>query len=69
MGLPDRRPDAEYGRPEARRRMRPDDRPTSRAIGIFDVCSNAAVNSGRSCLLYGGRLKRPHLHCRAEAVV
>ena len=29
---------------------------------------NVAVNSGRSYLLYRGRLKRPHLHCRAEAV-
>ena len=37
--------------------------------GSFDVRSNAAVNSARSCLPYSGRLKRPHLHCRAEAVV
>ena len=65
----DRRPDAGYGRPEARRRTRTHDPPTSRAVGTFDVCSNAAVNSGRSCLLYRGRLKQPHLHCRAEAVV
>jgi len=43
--------------------MRPDDRPTSPAFGTVDVCSNTAVNSGRSCLLYRGRLSR------AEAVV
>ena len=48
----DRRPDAGYGRQEARRRTRTHDPPTSRAVGTFDVCSNAAVNSGLSCFLY-----------------
>jgi len=47
---------------------RPDDRPTLRAVGIFDVCSNAAVNSDLSCFLYRGRMKRPYLHCRADSV-
>jgi len=28
----------------------------------------AAVNSDLSCFLYRGRLKRPHLHCQADAV-
>jgi len=51
-GSHDRRPDAGYGRPQARRRTRLDDRPTLRAVVTFDVCSNAAVNSGHSCLLY-----------------
>jgi len=58
---------AGYGR-QARRRMRPDDLPTSRAVGTFDVCSNAAVDSDLSCFLYTGRLKRPYLHCRANSV-
>jgi len=48
----DRRPDAGYGRPLARRRTRPDDRPTLRTVGTFDVCSNEAVNSDLSCFLY-----------------
>jgi len=32
--------------------MPPDDRPTLRAVGTFDVCSNADVNSDLSCFLY-----------------
>ena len=48
----DRRPDAGYGRQEARRRTRTHDPPTSRVVGTFDVCSNAAVNSGRSYHAY-----------------
>jgi len=64
----DRRTDAGYGRPQARHRMRPDDRPTLRAVGTFDVCSSAAVNSDLSCFLYRGWLKRPYLHCRADSV-
>jgi len=47
---------------QARRQTWPDDRPTSRVVGTFDVCSNAAVNIDLSCFLYRGRLKRPHLH-------
>jgi len=62
------RPDAGCGRPQARSRTRPDDRPTLRAVGTFDVSSNAAVNSDLSCSLYRGRLKQPYLHCRADAV-
>jgi len=57
------------GNPQTRRRTRPDDQPTSWVVSTFDVCSNVAVNSNLSCFLYRGRLKRPHLHCRAEAVV
>jgi len=30
-------PDAEYGRPQARRRMRPDDRPTSQCSFLFPI--------------------------------
>ena len=51
-----------------RRRVRPDDRPTLRTVGTFDVCSNASVNSDLSCFLHRGRLKRPYLHCRADSV-
>jgi len=40
----DRRPNAGYGRPQAHRR--------TMAVGTFDVCSNAAVNSDLSCFLY-----------------
>ena len=58
----DRRPDVGYGRPQARRRTPPDDRPTLRSVGTFDVCSNGAVNSDLSCFLY--TLQRP-----TEAVV
>jgi len=50
-GSRDRRPYARYGRPEARYRTLPDDRPTSRAVGTFNVRSNAAVNSDLSCFL------------------
>ena len=46
-----------------------DDRPTLQAVGTFDVCSIAAVNSDLSCFLYGGRLKRPYLHYRADTVI
>jgi len=49
-------------------RFRPDDRPIFRTVGTFDVYSNAAVNSDLSCFLYRGRLKRPYLQCRADAV-
>ena len=42
--------------------------PTLRAVGTFDVCSNAAVNSDLSCFLYRGKLKRQHLHCQADSV-
>ena len=45
-----------------------DDQPTLRAVGTFDVCSSAAVNSDLFCSLYGGRLKRPYLHCRTDAL-
>jgi len=40
------------------------------AVGTFDVCSNAAVNSDLSCFLYNcrGRVKRPFLHCQANSV-
>jgi len=48
----DCRPDTGYGRPQTHRRTWPDDRPTLRAVGTFDVCSNAAVNSDLSCFLY-----------------
>jgi len=34
------RPDAGYGRPQARCQTRPDYRPTLWAVGTFDVCSN-----------------------------
>jgi len=51
------------GNLQARCQLRMDDRPTLWAVGTFDV---SAVNSDR--FLYGGRLKRPHLHCRADAV-
>jgi len=51
--------------PQVRRSTWPDDRPTSRAVGTFDVCSNSDL----SYFLYRGRLKQPHLHCRADAVV
>jgi len=36
------------GIPQVHRRTRPDDWPTSRAVGTFDVCCNAALNSGVS---------------------
>jgi len=48
----DCRPDTGYGRQQTRRRTWPYDRPTLRAVGTFDVCSNAAVNSDLSCFLY-----------------
>jgi len=35
-----------------RRRTWPNNRPTLRAVGTFDVCSNAAVNSDLSRFLY-----------------
>jgi len=54
--IADRTPGMGIGNPHARRRTRPDDRPTSRAVDTFDVCSNAAVNSDFSCFLYRGRL-------------
>ena len=34
-----------------------DDQPTLQAVGTFDVCSNAAVNSDLFCSLYRGRLQ------------
>jgi len=40
-----------------------------RAVGTFDVCCNAAVNSDLCCFLYGGKLKRPYLHYRADTVI
>jgi len=64
----DCRSDAGYGRPQARHRTRPDDRLTLRAVGTFDVCSNAVVNSDLSCSLYRGRLKWPYLHCQDDSV-
>ena len=51
--------------PQVRRSTWPDDRPTSRAVGTFDVCSNSDL----SYLLHIVRLKQPHMHCRADAVV
>jgi len=60
----DRRPDAGCGRLQARRWTRPDDWPTLRVVGTFDVCSNAAVNCDLSCC----RLKWQYLHCRADSV-
>jgi len=66
MGGGDRR--LGYGRPQTRRRTRLEDRPTLRAVVTFDVCCNAAVNCDLSCFLYRVRLKRPYLHCRADAV-
>ena len=48
------------------RRTPLDNRPTSRVVGTFDVCSNATVSSDLSCFLYRGRLKQPYLHCRAD---
>ena len=50
MGGGDRR--LGYGRPQARRRTRLEDRPTLRAVVTFDVCCNAAVNCDLSCFLY-----------------
>jgi len=44
-------PDAGYRRPQARRWMRLNNRPTLRAVGTFDVCSNAAANSDLPCFL------------------
>ena len=63
-GRRDRRPDAGYGRPQARHRTQS----ALQAVGTFDVCSNTAVNSDLSCFLYRGRLKRLYLHCRANSV-
>ena len=40
-----------YRKATGPRRMRPDNRPTLRVVGTFDVCSNAAVNSDLSCFL------------------
>ena len=59
---------AGYRRPQARCRTRPDNQPTLWAVGTFDVCFNAAVNSDLSCFVYRGRLTRPYLHCRADSV-
>jgi len=59
-----RRLDAGCGRLQAHRWTRPDDWPTLRVVGTFDVCSNAAVNCDLSCC----RLKWQYLHCRADSV-